>query len=82
MSPVLVSEQMTTVTKLFVKDAEGLSKSTDGLERRFIMLVLSPVVLEDFVFPYQYLQALFHDMASPSSAVTLAALNKLDVVEK
>ena len=61
------------MTNLFVKDTEELSKSTDGLESRFIVLVPSPVILERFVFPY--LQTLFYDMASPSSAVNLAALN-------
>ena len=34
------------MTSLFVKDAEELSKNTDGLESRFIMLVLSPVIFE------------------------------------
>jgi len=34
------------------------------------MLVPSPVILEHFVFPY--------DMASPSSAVNLAALNNFE----
>ena len=64
------------MTSLFVKDAEELSKSTDGLESRFIMLVLSPVILEHFVFPYP--QTLFYDMASPSSAVTVAALTNFE----
>ena len=59
------------MTSLFVKDTEELSKSTDGLEIRFIMLVPSPVILEHFVVPY--LQMLFYDMSSPSSAVNLAA---------
>ena len=53
-----------------MKDTEELSKSIDGLESRFIMLVPSPVILEHFVFPY--------DMASPSSALNLAALNNFE----
>ena len=64
------------MTSLFVKDTEELSKSTDGLESRFIMLVPSQVILEHFVCPYQ--QTLFYDMASPSSAVSLAALNNVE----
>ena len=64
------------MTSLFVNDTEELSKSTAGLEIRFIMLVPSPVILDHFVFPYQ--QTLFYDMASPSSAVNLAALNNFD----
>ena len=56
----------------FAKHAEELSKSTDGLESRSIMLVPSPVIREYFFFPY--LHTLFHDMASPSRAVMLAAL--------
>ena len=58
---------------LFAKHAEELSKNTDGLESRSIMLELSPVIYEHFVFPY--LQTLFYDMASPSRVVMLAALN-------
>ena len=61
---------------MIVKDTEELSKSTDGLESRFIMLVPSPVILDNFVFPYQ--QTLFYDMASPSRAVNLAALNNFE----
>ena len=61
------------MTSLFVKDTEELS---DGLESRFIMLVPSPVILEHFVFPYQ--QTFFYDMASPSSAVNVAALNNFE----
>ena len=57
---------------LFAKHAEELSKSTDELESRSIMLVLSPVIYEHFVFPY--LQTLSYDMSSPSRAVMLAAL--------
>ena len=64
------------MTTLFAKHAEEFSKSTDestdGLESRSIMLVLSPVIYENFVFPY--LQTLFYDMVSPSRAVMLAAL--------
>ena len=56
----------------FAKHAEELSKSTDGLESRSIMLVPSPVICEHFFFPY--LHTLFYDMASPSRAVMLAAL--------
>ena len=61
------------MTSLFVKDAEELSKSTDGLESRFIMLVLSPVIYERFAF--SYLQTRFRHMASYSRAVMLAPLN-------
>ena len=64
------------LTSLFVKDAEELSESTNGLESRFIMLVLSPVILEHFAF--SYLQILFYDMALPSSAVMLAAFNNFE----
>jgi len=61
------------MTKLsFAKHAEELSKSTDGLESRSIMLVPSPVICEHSVF--SYLHTLFYDMASPSRAVMLAAL--------
>jgi len=58
------------MTRLFVKDAGELSNNTDGLSSHFIMLLLSPVILQHFVFPY--LPTLFNDIASPSSAATLA----------
>ena len=57
---------------LFATHTEELSKSTDGLGSRSITLVLSPVICENFVFPY--LHTLSYDMASPSRAVILAAL--------
>ena len=72
-SHVSVFEPRSMMTSLFVKDEEELSKSTEGLESRFILLVLPPVIFEQSAFPY--LQTLFYDMASPSSALMPAAFN-------